>query len=226
MPHLLNNPIWNALTTGNKKLASGTKNVQYIKRDVGLFAGMKRNSQKALHELYGLLPLGSKVILFTDKKISIPNNWSVKVERPLLQMVYYKKQTIKPDKTDIVSLTDKNIPAMLKLTHLTKPGPFFKRTIDFGNYEGIFKGRQLVAVTGQRLCAGNYTEVSAVCTHPKHTGKGYAAKLIQSQLHKITSKGKIPFLHVYPDNPACYLYEKLGFKIRKEMVVYFIEKIN
>ncbi len=226
MSHILNNPIWYALTTGNKKFACGSKTVKYIKRDVGFFAAMKRNSQKALYELYGLLPQGSKVILFTPKKIIIPNNWNIKVERPLLQMVYTKKQTAKPDKTGIVALTDKNIAAMLKLTHLTNPGPFLQRTIDFGNYEGIFFRRQLAAITGQRLHAGNFIEVSAVCTHPEHTGKGYAAKLIQSQLHKIVRKGKTPFLHVYPENPACYLYEKLGFKVRKEMMVYFIEKVN
>lgn len=222
--HVLNNPIWQALITGNKKFAYGTKNVKYFKRDVAFFAGMQRNSQKALNELYKLLPAGSKVILFIPKKIIIPASWNIKVERPLLQMVYTKKQTAKPDKNGVVALTDKNIAAMLKLTHLTNPGPFFKRTIDFGNYEGIFKGRQLAAITGQRLHAGKYIEVSAVCTHPKHTGKGYAAKLIQSQLCKISKKGKIPFLHVYPENPACYLYEKLGFKTRKEMMVYFIEK--
>lgn len=226
MPHLLNNPIWYALTTGNKKFARGTKSVKYIKRDVGFFAGMQRNSQKALHELHGLLPAGSKVILFTPKQITIPKNWNVKVERPLLQMVYPKKQTAIPDKTGISALRDNNIPAMIKLTHLTNPGPFLQRTIDFGNYEGIFYRRQLVAITGQRLKAGNYTEVSAVCTHPKHTGKGYAARLIKSQLHKIIKKGNIPFLHAYPDNPAVYLYEKLGFKKRKLMMVYFIEKIN
>ena len=225
MPHILDNPIWNALTTGNKKFANGSKTVKYIKRDVGFFGAMQRNSQKALHELHSLLPGGSKVILFTPKKITIPPNWNVKVERPLLQMIYTKGKTTKPDKTGIVSLSDKNIPAMLKLTHLTNPGPFLQRTIDFGNYEGIFYRRQLVAITGQRLKAGKYTEVSAVCTHPNHTGKGYAAKLIQSQLHKITSKGNIPFLHAYPENPACYLYEKLGFKKRKLMMVYFIEKI-
>jgi predicted GNAT family acetyltransferase len=226
LPHLLNNPIWHALNSGNKKFATGTKNVKYLKRDVGLFAGTKSNSQKALHELYKLLPPESKVILFTPAKIIIPKNWNILVERPLLQMIYSKKTIAKPNKTGIVSLKDKNIPAMLKLTKLTNPGPFFKRTIDFGNYEGIFFRSQLVAITGQRLHAGKYVEVSAVCTHPKHTGKGHAATLIQSQLHKILQKGKIPFLHVYPENPACHLYEKLGFKIRKLMMVYFLEKIN
>ncbi len=226
MSHLLNNPIWHALTSGNKKFARGTKTVKYIKRDVGFFAGMQRNSKKALNDLYRLLPEGSKVILFTPKKISIPKGWQIKIERPLLQMICRKKQNVVNDMKGIRRLGNSNIPAMLKLTHLTNPGPFLQRTIDFGNYEGIFKGRKLVAMTGQRLRAANFTEVSAVCTHPDHTGKGYAAKLLQSQLDKIFSRSQIPFLHVYPDNPACFLYKKMGFTVRKEMVVYFIEKIS
>ena len=205
-------------------MALGTENVKYIQRDVGLFAAMKRNSQKALNELHGLLPAGSKIILFTPKEIIIPSTWNIKAARPLLQMVCYKKQTAVKGVKKITPLKNKHIPAMLRLTHLTNPGPFFKRTIRFGNYEGIFNGRQLVAITGQRLQAVNYAEVSAVCTHPKHTGKGYAAQLLQSQLKKIFTASKIPFLHVYPDNPAVHLYEKMGFKIRKQMMVYFLEK--
>ena len=205
-------------------MARGTATVKYIKRDVGFFAGMRRNSQKALNELYKLLPQGRKVILFTPKQIIIPPAWHIKIERPLLQMICRKQQTVLQDLGAIRPLGDTNIPAMLKLTHLTNPGPFIQRTIDFGNYEGIFKGRKLVAMTGQRLKAGKYTEVSAVCTHPDHTGKGHAAKLLQSQLNKIFAKGQTPYLHVYPDNPACHLYLKMGFTVRKEMMVYFIEK--
>ena len=80
-------------------------------------------------------------------------------------------------------------------------------------------------MTGQRLQPDPYTEVSAVCTHPDHTGKGYAAKLISSQIHKITAVSRIPFLHVFTDNrAACKLYEKLGFRERKQMLVYMLEK--
>jgi predicted GNAT family acetyltransferase len=139
-------------------------------------------------------------------------------------MVYKQPALSRPTKTDIVALTEKNIAAMLRLTHLTNPGPFLKRTIDFGNYEGIFYRRQLVAMCGQRLKAGTYTEISAVCTHPKHTGKGHAATLIKSQLHKIIRNGKTPCLHAYPENPAVHLYQKLGFTKRKLLMVYLIEK--
>ena len=76
---------------------------------------------------------------------------------------------------------------MIVLTEMTHPGPFFNRTIEFGNYKGIFSGNDLVAMAGQRLHADQYVEISAVCTHPAHTGKGYATQLIISQVHQILS---------------------------------------
>ncbi|QHT70654.1 GNAT family N-acetyltransferase [Rhodocytophaga rosea] len=225
MTHILDNPIWNALVTGNKHFASGNEQAKYIRRDVGPFAGLKTNSERELNELHALLQEKSFVVLFTPGKISIPAGWDIKLEKALLQMVYQPQYPPMAQDTELIALQDEHIPAMLELTAMTKPGPFYSRTIEFGNYEGIFQENTLVAMTGQRLQPDPYTEVSAVCTHPDHTGKGYAAKLISSQIHKITAVSRIPFLHVFTDNrAACKLYEKLGFRERKQMLVYMLEK--
>jgi hypothetical protein len=55
-----------------------------------------------------------------------------------LQMVYDQPTVKEYDASGIVPLTEKDIPEMIALTRLTKPGPFGTRTIEFGNYEGIF----------------------------------------------------------------------------------------
>lgn len=226
-PHRLDHPIWQALHTSNKHLAFGNEQAQYLKRDVGLFAGLRSNSENDLVELYSMLPPESSVILFVPGQISIPPAWDIKLQREILQMIYEGDGIVEVDKRGIVSLTDENIPAMLELTHMTNPGPFFSRTIDFGNYEGIFDSSQLVSMCGQRLQPDPYSEVSAVCTHPAYTGRGLAAKLIKSQVKKILETNRIPFLHLYPDNTrAFHLYKKIGFSVRKVMLVYFLEKIN
>jgi predicted GNAT family acetyltransferase len=80
-------------------------------------------------------------------------------------------------------------------------------------------------MTGQRLHPQQYTEVSAVCTHPDHLGKGYASALVQHQVQLILQQGQIPFLHVREDNSrAIALYERLGFRISRNMNFYFMRR--
>jgi predicted GNAT family acetyltransferase len=80
-------------------------------------------------------------------------------------------------------------------------------------------------MTGQRMHAGNYTEISAVCTHPDYLGKGYAAALMKHQLNLILRQGQVPFLHVREDNTrAIALYERLNFKVNRAMNFYFMKR--
>jgi predicted GNAT family acetyltransferase len=114
---------------------------------------------------------------------------------------------------------------MIDLATLTKPGPFGKRTIEFGHYFGIFENDKLAAMTGQRMHAENYTEISAVCTHPDDTGKGYAFTLLQHQLQLIMHQGQQPFLHVREDNTrAIEIYQRLGFAVSRPMNFYFMQR--
>ncbi|GAA4419976.1 GNAT family N-acetyltransferase [Nibrella viscosa] len=225
MTHILDNPIWHALITGNKPLAYGSGNARYLKRDVGIFAGLKTNSDSDLTDLHALMPPKSLIVLFTADELTIPTGWRVELTKPILQMVYQPQQAQLVKDIDLVRLRDQDIPAMLELTALTKPGPFLPRTIELGNYEGIFQDNKLVAMAGQRLQPDPYTEISAVCTHPDHTGKGYAARLVRSQIGHITAAAHIPFLHLDLDNTAARkLYEKLGFQTRRHIRVYVLEK--
>lgn len=114
---------------------------------------------------------------------------------------------------------------MLSLTEQTKPGPFYRRTIEFGNYHGIFNGDKLVSMAGQRLQTHTHTEVSAICTDPEHCGKSYAKLLTSHICSLIIDAGKTPFLHVKQDNTAAIsLYQKLGFEISTEIFFAVFKK--
>ena len=223
MEHLLDNPIYHALNTGSQCFSNGNEYARYLNRDMGLFAGLKSNSIEDFQELYQLTPPDGRVVLFTPEAIEIPEGWTILLQKPLLQMVYNHAEVPPAEDPAPVALQEKDVPAMLDLTARTNPGPFLLRTIDFGNYEGIFDGPMLVAMTGQRLQPTPYVEVSAVCTDPEYLGRGYAAKLIRSQIRQILDNQRIPFLHVLPDNtPALQLYLKLGFEVRREIVFYVL----
>jgi predicted GNAT family acetyltransferase len=112
-------------------------------------------------------------------------------------------------------LTQSDVPEMLALTKLTKPGPFGPRTHEMGDYFGIRNSEALAAMAGERLRIPGYTEISAVCTHPDHTGYGYASALMSMLMERICGRGELPFLHVRPENTrAVQVYERLGFTKR------------
>jgi ribosomal protein S18 acetylase RimI-like enzyme len=115
--------------------------------------------------------------------------------------------------------------AMLDLAVLTNPGPFGPRTPELGEYWGVFDGGRLAAMTGERAHAGEFREVSGVCTHPAHRGRGWARDLVAIVVRKQLARGQVPFLHVMKANEgARALYRKMGFVERAEMPVRVVAR--
>jgi predicted GNAT family acetyltransferase len=72
-------------------------------------------------------------------------------------------------------------------------------------------------MAGQRLSLAGFTEISAVCTDPEFRGKGYSRALIVTLMREVFAAGKIPFLGVKNENGAKVLYDKIGFRVRREI---------
>lgn len=226
MKHILDNPVWNALNTGNKNLGEGTGKVKFYRSDISPFVGLEDNTHENLLALYELTAGSNDVfVLESARELKIQKPWTVVNNLPLFQMVYMNPKIVKKTDIEIINLSDVHIPQMMELATLTKPGPFRKRTIDFGHYQGIFHDGKLVAMAGQRMHPGSYAEISAVCTHPDFTGRGYAAQLMGNQIKRITDANEVPFLHVAADNNrAVGIYEALGFTKRIAPFVYVIKR--
>ena len=126
---------------------------------------------------------------------------------------------------DIVTLGVDDVPAMIELTTLTKPGPFYARTHELGTFLGIRVDGQLVAMAGERMKPAEYTEITAVCVHPSHRGRGYGQMLLSAVSRQIVSRGEIPFLHVFTNNhQAIALYRRQGMEIRRRLHVTVLKK--
>lgn len=222
----LDNPVYNALLSGDAKLSRGTENVKYFDEEVSPFVGFDEGYQHGFRDLYELLPPGRKILYAIPKTIQEPVGWEIMHEIQGVQFVF--DAPIDPFDIPghpIVPLNKHNVEEMVQLARLTKPGPFDTRTIEFGNYFGIFENGKLASMTGQRLHVPGFTEISAVCTHPTHLGKGHAALLLQHQLDLINKSGQSPFLHVRADNErAIALYNRLGFRVRGPMNFYFMRR--
>ena len=147
----------------------------------------------------------------------VPISVKLKNELVCLQMIAGNKAGAAITE-DIVKLGEEYKDALFRLVNLVQPGYFKRNTSLLGNYYGIFKDNQLVAVTGERMKMDSYTEVSAVVTHPAHTGKGYAKQLVAHTMNYSFDQNKTPYLHVAETNGgAIRLYEKLGFQTRRKI---------
>ena len=224
--HPLDNVIWQALTTRQTQFAEASGQARRFLPDVtALTALREENSQNfaSLGELIG--PRGTGA-LFLDHPYEDRDGWEYVVGAPLLQMVSEDDTPPVAANFQIAELGLQDSPEMIELTALTKPGPFGPRTHELGTYLGIRREEKLVAMAGERLKVPGYTEVSAVCTHPDHLGHGYAQALMSEVMRGIRERDETPFLHVRADNArAVRVYEKLGFKTRKEGYFAVIRKL-
>jgi len=226
MTHILDNPVWHALHTGNRTIAREENDINYYQTKISPFVGLKENNEEQLRTLYQQAK-DEAIAIVSTRELEFMDNWKVQQVIPVYQMVY---QVMKEHKAyDLPlharALSDQDIPQMLALTQLTKPGPFLERTIDFGHYQGIFEDGQLVAMAGQRMNPTPYAEISAICTHPNYLGRGYARQLMSSQIKRIIETDGIPFLHVATENErAIGIYESMGFEKRSFLYVYILKK--
>ena len=221
----LRNPFWHALRTEHAALAEGRKNARRYPTDVIPFAGLAADSVEALSDLRELLAEGEAIYVMSSiASTEEPSSGAFVfpalsgLEQILqlsgLQMLYTASspQEPSPASAQIARLGETDIPAMLALKKIAFPGYFGARAATLGTFYGVRAGEQLVAMAGERLALPGAREISAVCTHPGHTGKGYAAALMQRILREHAETGLRSFLQVVASNArAIALYERLGF---------------
>jgi ribosomal protein S18 acetylase RimI-like enzyme len=232
--HPLDNVIWQALTTRHAQFAEGFDEARRFIREVGPLGAFREHGARGYASLAGLVGSGGTVGLFLDQPYEneppeLRAGWTFVVGAPLLQMVAddgvapparhrpgAERSSPEPSVPELIELGTRDSPEMIELTAMTKPGPFGTRTHELGTYLGIRREGKLVAMAGERLKVPGHTEVSAVCTHPEHTGMGYAGILMTEVMRRIRDRGETPFLHVRQDNVrAVEIYQRLGFRERK-----------
>ncbi len=217
-PEQLDNPIWAALTTGNKALAEGGPLAWRYPPDIAPFAAIADRTAPSLEALATLAPPDGGVALVTGEPFVPRPALAVDRQAPILQMVLNTPiASVRPEPEHVV-LGATDVPDMLDLTTRTRPGPFGPRTIEFGQYIGIRVDGALVAMAGERMRFGRFVEISAVCVDPDHRGKGYAAILMMRLAQQLQARALTPILHSFEDNAgAIALYEKLGFAKRRTL---------
>lgn len=217
-PAPLDNFVWHALTTTHRHLAEGRGPARRYQPEVAGFVAIEAPGDEAWAALAALLGPGETAVLSGHPAPAPPPTWTVLGGGFGYQMIVHA--LVEPGRADgeIVPLTVEDVPAMLALVELTKPGPFRVRTIELGNYYGVFEQGELIAMAGERLQTPQHTEISAVCTHPSARGRGLAANLTAHVAKGIVARGQTPVLHVAEHNVnAKRVYERLGFVVRRQL---------
>ena len=222
MRHLLDNIFWHALSGPQARFAAGNQAARRYARGFSPIVAFADQLRPDLPALAAFCEPDED--FYTEGWTgAAPATWQIKVESTMLKMIWEADLPPADEAPDAVPLNAKHAPQALELAELTHPGPFGLRTIELGEYLGVFDGPRLIAMAGERSHAGMLREISGVCTHPDFQGRGLAKRLMLKLIRREMLRNETPFLHVMHANTgARRLYERMGFCTYKETVVRVI----
>jgi ribosomal protein S18 acetylase RimI-like enzyme len=225
---MLDDLPWHALRTEHARFAIAAPAARKYPADMAPFGGTADQSADSLNQLLELLTPGETIYLMGSDPPHAPGlitNESSFVLQMVAAEVFDQRFSPLQGEAAPVLLSAEDASAMGELTTLVYPAFFRPRTYEMGRYYGVRLNGELVAMAGERMAVPLYREISGVCTHPAHTGKGYAAALVQHLVREHARARVRSFLHVSPENTrAIALYSRLGFLIRKEIPLHSVTR--
>jgi len=223
----LDNPIWSCLTTRHAHIASGGALARRYPASISPIGALAGGGREHVAALESVVEPGDDFAVFAPSVPALPANWERLFESRLLQMIRSDRSLLPEGDIEVSRLGAADVPEMLTLVELAKPGPFRTRTIELGTYVGIREGGRLIAMAGERLWVGDFHEVSAICTHPDAQGRGYARALTARVVNRMLRAGETPMLHVeWTNTRAIEMYRALGFTVRCELALLHAKRIG
>ncbi len=219
---LLDNIVWHSLIGPHAGFSLGTSRARRLLPGFTPFIGF---SNPARPDFAGLAPFCNEGERFFCGAWSerVESAWPVDFEVVAHQMVWDGSTPAADVSLAAVQLDATHVPQMLELVTLTQPGPFGPRTVELGDYFGVFEDGRLVSMAGERLGADAVREVSGVCTHPDFRGRSLARRLMEKLIRLEIGRGQTPFLHVMYDNEhALRMYRQMGFRTHREVLLRIV----
>ncbi len=218
----LANIIWRCFSGSQAHLATGTDRIRRFARGFSPLIGYHDPARPDFESLRSHCEPGERFYC-AEWRGPEPAGWKVEVDTSMCAMLWSAGAPAPDDSLGAVRLGVEHVAQMMALTEAARPGPFGERTIELGEWHGVFDGERLVAMAGERLQCGGLHEISGVCTAPEHRGRGLAKRLTALIVRLQLSLGETPFLHVASANaPALELYRKMGFVMEREVAMRVI----
>jgi GNAT superfamily N-acetyltransferase len=220
---VLDHIFWHALSGAHRRHSSGTDSARRYTQG---FSPIIAFADPARPDFAALAPWCEKGEHFYCENWTgaAPPGWRIDAETTMFRMLWDGAAPAADPAPQAQPLRPQHAQQALELATLCKPGPFGIRTIELGDYFGVFDGERLMAMAGERLRAPGLCEISGVCTHPDYQGRGLAKRLIAKLILRHQQRGERSFLHVMRSNPAHQLYLDMGFKDYLETTVRVVVK--
>jgi GNAT superfamily N-acetyltransferase len=225
MTQLLDNITWHTLAGAHARYAAGIGNARRYARGFSPILGFADAGRPDFAALAPFCDPGEH--FYCDGWTgAVPTGWRLDAESTMFKMVWHGEPPAVDEAPDAIALGAQHATQAIELAALTRPGPFGPRTIELGEYFGVFDGQRLIAMAGERMFAGTLREISGVCTHPDFQGRGLARRLMQKLVRRQIARAETPFLHVMRDNESARrVYERIGFGNYRETVVRVVSRI-
>lgn len=219
----LDNPIWEALASRHQSLAIRHGDAARYPAIVAPFLAVASGGIDVADALESLVPVDDSVYLLGPVP-SVPVGWSLKGPTMLAQMICTTHADVL-DGPGIIELTQAHRADVLALTALVYPHYFRPQTMQMGRYFGIYHDGQLAAMIGERMGMDGFQEISAVCTSPGYTGRGFARRLLGWLSNDNLERGRTPFLHASHENlRAKRVYEQCGYAYRPDIAFWSLRR--
>lgn len=220
----LDNPFWSSLQTRHRAIAQQLGEVARFPAEYAPFLGVAHAGVDVQEAVEALIAPGEGVYLLGVAPHLVPDGWRLETFPELAQMVCTTRLEEVPG-PEIIALDARHRDDVLALTALVYPHYFRTRTIELGRYFGIYQDGRLAAMIGERLGTDGLIEMSAICTDPDYTGRGYARRLTAWLSNDVLAQGRTPFLHVsHANTRAKGLYEAMGYKLRADIGFWALQR--
>ena len=213
----LSNMIWRAFAGSQKHLTAGTEHVRRFASGYSPLLAFAEPSSADFAQIAPFCESGERFYCgeWTGAE---PAGWKIELDTTMCPMLWNGSPPSADESLSVVRLRSEHVPQAMELTTLTRPGPFGERTIELGEWYGVFEDGLLIAMAGERLQDGPLREISGICTRPEFQGRGLARRMTELMIRRLLARGETPFLHVAAKNVrAVELYKKMGFVVTREV---------
>jgi ribosomal protein S18 acetylase RimI-like enzyme len=211
--HPLHNVFWRCLNGPHLTLSTGHERARRYQPGFSPIAAFASPAQPDFDGLAALCEPGESFYVAAWDGTCPSDKWHIEFDGAMVAMAW--EATAPPANTSLPcqTLGTEHLEAMLALVAQTAPGPFGPRNLSMGEFVGHFSPEgHLIAMAGERTRAEQWHEVSGVCTHPDHQGRGLGRQMTFEVVRRMLLRGETPFLHAMASNKgACRMCRQLGF---------------